>query len=146
MTRIDELTAKLLDGILTDAEWAELESLLAADPAAEDDHLALLELEGELRGLRTDFDLSEATLAQVKEAQEEKTTRAVMAEIATQATPSWAARSEQPSDHTRRRRFVFLAAGLLAIAAGVVVGLWLGAGSNDPRPGPGPDDNPQLPA
>ena len=47
MTRTDELTTKLLDGTLTDAEWAELEALLAADPAAEDDHLALLELEGQ---------------------------------------------------------------------------------------------------
>jgi ferric-dicitrate binding protein FerR (iron transport regulator) len=142
MTRTDELTAKLLDGILTDAEWAELESLLAADPAAGDDHLALLELEGVLRGLRTDFDLSEATMGRVKEAQEEKTTRAVMAEIATHATPAWAARGESPAGRPGKRRFAFAAAGLLAIAAGLIVGLWLGAGNNDPRP----DENSRLPA
>ena len=31
MTRLDELTGKLLDGILTDTEWEELEGLLRAD-------------------------------------------------------------------------------------------------------------------
>ena len=139
MTRIDELTAKLLDGTLHDAEWAELELLLTTDAAAEVAHISLLELEGILRGLRTGFDLSEPTIARVKEVQGERTTQAVMAEIATRPTPGWA-------DHLRRgrshRRWWVATAGLLAVAAALIIGLWLGNGGNEPR---GDEDTP-LPA
>ncbi len=139
MTRIDELTTRLLDGTLTDTEWSELELLLAADPAAADEYLALLELEAALRGLRTDFDLAEPTLAKVKEAQVEKTTQAVMAEIAAQPAPEWAAKPEAtPQLAFTSRRWLF-AAGLFAVAAGLAVGLWLGTGT-PPQP-----LNPDLP-
>ena len=37
MTRTAQLTAKLLDGTLTDAECAELEALVSSDPAARTD-------------------------------------------------------------------------------------------------------------
>ena len=57
MTRIDDLTGKLLDGTLSGAEGAELDGLLAADATTARDHLALLDLEAALRGLRTDLDL-----------------------------------------------------------------------------------------
>jgi ferric-dicitrate binding protein FerR (iron transport regulator) len=125
MTRSDELTDKLLDGALTDAEWAELESLLATDPFAHAGHMALLELEGVLRGLRTEFDLSDATLAKVKEAQAEKTARAVLSEIASQPAPAWATR-HTPSTPQRRRRWA-VACGLVAIAAALLLGVWLGS-------------------
>jgi WD40 repeat protein len=128
MTRTDELTAKLLDGILTEAEWADLEALLGADPLAADDHLALLELEAVLRGELADFDLTAPTLAKVKEARAEKTTRAVMAGIATQPAPRWAGRA-RPESAPRSRRWLFAAAGLVAVAAGIAVGLWLGTGN-----------------
>jgi anti-sigma factor RsiW len=68
MSRIAELTLKLLDGTLGAPEGAELDALLA-DPDAEAEHLALLELEAELRGLYSGFDLAEVTLARVQEAQ-----------------------------------------------------------------------------
>jgi FecR protein/Anaphase-promoting complex subunit 4 WD40 domain/WD domain, G-beta repeat len=149
MTRTDELSAKLLDGTLTDVEWAELEALLALDPAAEDDHLALLELEGVLRGLRTGFDLAEPTLAKVQDAQAKKTARAVMAEIATHPAPAWSARPEPVPARRSRWRWAFAAAGLAAVAAGLVVGLWLGAGSvtpprNDDTPPPGAPEYARL--
>ena len=57
MTRLQELTLRLLDGPPAEAEAAELDALLL-DPAARPEHVALLELEAALRGLRTDFDLS----------------------------------------------------------------------------------------
>jgi len=160
MSRCDELSARLLDGGLTDAEWAELEALLAADPVAAADHLALLELEAALRGLRTDFDLSESTLARVKDTQAEQTTRAVLAEIASRQPPAWLARPQpaalphrpQPAAPQRRqpaaaptprrsRSFSGLAAGL-AVAAALLVGLWLGS-TRGPVP---PATDPAAPA
>ncbi len=55
LQRIEELTLKLLDKQLTEAELAELEALVSGDPAAERAHLALLEQEASLRGERVDF-------------------------------------------------------------------------------------------
>ncbi len=145
MNRTDELTGKLLDGTLTEAEWGELEGLLDTDPAAAADHLAFLELEAALRGLRTGFDLSEPTLAKVKEAQTEQTTRAVMAEIATQPAPHWAAKP-RTAESTRGSRRLLLGvggiAGFVALAAGLLVGLWLGAGTDSEHP---PADDPTSP-
>ncbi len=131
MTRTAELTEKLLYGTLGAAEASELEALVAADPRAEAEHLALLELEAALRGLRADFDLSEPTLAKVEAAQAERTASTVMAEIATGPAPSWAAR---PEPAPRRRRVWAGVAALVACAAALFVGLWLG--SNDPQPVP----------
>lgn len=87
MSRAAELTLKLLDGTLSDADARELDAFLAADLGAE--HVALLELEAALRGLRTDFDLSDATLAKLLEAQAERTADAVLCEIADLAPPPW---------------------------------------------------------
>jgi FecR protein/WD domain, G-beta repeat len=140
MTRTDELTARLLDGTLSDAEWAELESLLAADPAAVNAHLALTELEAVLRGERAEFDLSEGTLAKVKVAQAEKTTQAVMAEIATHPAPQWAAR---PKPEPSSRRWLFAGSGLLVVAAAIFIGLWL---ANANLPQPRADDPSPIPA
>ena len=140
MTRTAELTAKLLDDTLTDAEWVELDALIAVNLAAEAEHLALLELEAELRGLRTDFDLAEATLAKVQEAQTERTANAVMAEIADASPPAWASRVAQPAATPTgaprpRRRVLVGFAGLLACAAALLVGLWLG-GKKEETPAP----------
>lgn len=137
MTRTAELTALLLDGSLGDAEWAELDALVIADPAAGAEHLALLELEAELRGLRTDFDLADATLARVREARAARTASAVMAEIATGPAPAWAPRPAEPTTARPSRRGWVAAAALLACAAAaLLVGLWLGDKRQD---GPGPD-------
>ena len=132
MNRVDLLTAKLLDETLTDDEWAELEGLLAADAGAEESHRALLELEGVLRGLRTEFDLAARTIERVKEAQAEKTTRAVMAEIAMQSPPTWSGGRAEPA--RSRRRSWFVAAAVVAVAAGLVLGLWLGTREDETRP------------
>jgi hypothetical protein len=119
MTRIAELTAKLLDGTLSEAESGELDLLVGADPSAAAEHLALLELEAQLRGLRTEFDLSDATLAAVEAAQAERTASAVMAEIATGPAPGWAARAAEPEP--RRWRLLTSAAVLIACAAAILL-------------------------
>lgn len=136
MTHADELTAKLLDGTLSDAEWAELESLLAGDPVVRVQHVALLELEGVLRGLRTEFDLSGSTLARVKETQTEKTTQAVLADIAAQPSPAWA-------NPRRSRRWMIAIGGLAAVAAALLLGLWLGS---SPADAPNPQANAEFAA
>lgn len=57
MTRIEELTLKLLEGMISEEEISELEWSVASDKAAAQKHLALLELESSLRGLRTNLDV-----------------------------------------------------------------------------------------
>lgn len=125
MSRISELTLKLLDGTLTDTEGAELDALLT-DPRAEDEHLQLLELEAELRGERAELDLTESTLAKVQEAQTERTAGAVMSAITEAAPPAWAARPQAPLARRHRAAWV----GLGACAAALLVAVWLGV-----RPG-----------
>ena len=121
MTPIDELTGKLLDRTLTDTEGAELDGLLTSDPAAPADHLALLDVEAALRGLRTDLDLVGPTLDRVKEAQAEHTAAAVLAEIHSHPVPAW-----HPHRRTgpRKRLAVFGGVGVVAVAAALVIGLW----------------------
>jgi DNA-binding beta-propeller fold protein YncE len=141
MTRTAELTAKLLDAALSDQESAELEGLIASDPAAADEHLALLELEAELRGLLTDLDLADRTLARVREAQAARTADAVLTEIAQRPAPPWA--KPAPSARPRRLRRNVLVAALAACAA-ALVGLWLGG--RPPQPlGPDGNENPPIP-
>jgi DNA-binding beta-propeller fold protein YncE len=137
MTRTAELTLKLLDSVLDEAESAELNALVETDPVAEAEHVALLELEAELRGLRTDFDLADATLAKVEAAQAERTASAVMAEIAKRPAPTWVA----PAAPAPRRRRVW--APLAALAA-CAAALFVAFGPDKPRL-PIVPDNPSAP-
>lgn len=130
MSRVAELTLKLLDGTLADAEGAELGALVEADPRAAAEHLELLALEAELRGLRTDFDLADATLARIQDAQAERTVSAVLSAISQGEPPTWAHPAPQPQPQRSSRRRVGWAV-LLACAAAVLVAVWFGA-----RPGP----------
>jgi len=142
MSRTEELTDRFLDGSLTEAEWAELESLLASDAVAEVEHLALLELEAVLRGERIGLDLAAPTMAVVRETQAEKLTQSVMAEIATSPAPHWATRTT-PALPPSRRGLVAVA-GLCAVAAALLIGFWLGTGTPEPaRPG---EPSPSAPA
>lgn len=131
MTRTAELTLRLLDGTLDEAESAELSALVAGDPVAEAEHLALLELEAELRGLRTGFDLADATLAKVEAAQAEQTASAVMSTIAKGPAPAWTAQTAP-----RRRRVWAPLAALAACAAALFVAF----GLDKPRLPIGPDN------
>jgi DNA-binding beta-propeller fold protein YncE len=143
MTRAAILTAKLLDGSLGEAEWEELDALVAADPAAEAEHLALLNLEAELRGLRTGFDLAEPTLAKVAAAQAEHTAGAVLTAIAKSAPPAWSTPAAAPAPTSGRPRRLLRSAvgGLLAVAAALLVAVWL----HDRPAAPVPDSGVGVP-
>lgn len=127
MNQTDELTDRLIDGALTDAEAVELHELLAADPGARARHLAMVRLELVLRGLRSEFELAEPTVAKIESDRVERTTAAVMAELAAGPAPGSARR---PSGAPR----VWLA--LAALTAAALVGVWLA------RPAPGPTPEP----
>lgn len=136
MTRTAELTLKLLDGALGGAESAELDALLA-DPAAEAEHLALLNLEAELRGLLADFDLADATVAAIADAQADRTASAVLAEITTGPAPGWARPSEVapvPTAAPKRGRSWVALAVPAACAAAVLVAAWLASRGPQPEP------------
>jgi len=129
MNRTDELTDRLIDGALTDAEAIELEALLAADPAAQSRHLAAVQLELVLRGLRTEFAIAEPTVAKIEADRVKRTTAAVMAELGGRPIPG------RPA----RRLRVWVAAA--ALAATVLVAVWLGLRPpGDPLKDPGPAD------
>jgi WD40 repeat protein len=114
MNRTDELTDRLIDGTLTDAEAVELEALLAADPAAQARHLAAVRLELVLRGLRTEFDLAGLTVARIEADRVARTTAAVMSQLAGRPAPG-------PSRLARRGW-----AAVAALAAALLVAVWLG--------------------
>lgn len=152
MTHIAELTAKLLDGTLSEAELTELESLIANDPVAEAEHISLLELEVELRGLRTELDLANGTIAKVEAEKAQRTAEAVLDQITQAPPPAWAPRAPergsaepapaQPGAQSRSRR---LWAGLVlaACAAAVLIALLLNGQSSQLPPN---DDNIPAPA
>jgi WD40 repeat protein len=121
MNRTDELTDRLIDGTLTDAEAVELEALLAADPAAQARHLAAVRLELVLRGLRTEFDLAGPTVARIESDRVERMTAAVMAELA----------NRPPPDPARPARRVRVWAAFGALTAALLVAVWLGLRSPD---------------
>lgn len=125
MNRTDELTDRLIDGALTDAEAVELEALLAADPAAQARHLASVRLELVLRGLRTGFDLAGPTVAEIEADRVARTTAAVMTQLASRPTP----------ERGRRRRAGAWVA-LAALAAALLVAVWLGLRSPEVAPRP----------
>ncbi|MBM3983919.1 MAG: hypothetical protein FJ304_27355, partial [Planctomycetes bacterium] len=116
MNRTDELTDHLIDGTLTDAEAVELESFLATDSAAQSRHLAAVRLELVLRGLRTGFDIGAPTVAKIEADRVERTTRAVMAELAHRPAP----------DQRRSARLMRVWAALVALTAALLVAIWLG--------------------
>lgn len=130
MNRTDELTDRLIDGALTDAEAVELEAVLAADPAAQARHLAAVRLELVLRGLRTGFDLAGPTVAKIESDRVARTTAAVMTELARRPAPG-------PSRTARRAR-TWIA--LAALTAALLVAVWLGLRS--PEVAPAPNDHP----
>jgi uncharacterized protein YfaS (alpha-2-macroglobulin family) len=66
MSRVEELTLRLLDGEITAAEEAELERLVFSDPEAKRAHLTLLEQEAALRGMRQLPDLHRPVLERLQ--------------------------------------------------------------------------------
>ncbi len=68
MTRIEQLTLDLLDGVLDPAGLDELERLLNTDAEARAAHFALCQQEAALRGHFSAVDVSSAAMARVRQA------------------------------------------------------------------------------
>ena len=90
MTRLEELTLKLADDDLNDAEARELEALRAAGPEAASAHTRLLEIEAALRGQRETLDLAGPTLAQLRSQLAVSVERGVMQRLEAEPPPAWA--------------------------------------------------------
>lgn len=106
--RTDELTERLIDGILTESEAAELE-LLLSNPAECDRYVALLELEAALRGGRKDLNFGPPVVARIEGERTERTVEAVMTRIGT-----------RPRHYRRLRQ----AAAAAVVAAAIFVAVW----------------------
>ncbi|HXG60888.1 MAG TPA: FecR domain-containing protein [Planctomycetota bacterium] len=122
MNREDELTLKLLDGLLTPEEEAELEALVERDPHARRRHLALLDLEAALRGDRLRHDMVPSVLTRVSGADLEK---AVMRTIAGLPAPPWRAAAPTRAPLPRRRTRIIALTAILSAAAVLLVALVL---------------------
>jgi ferric-dicitrate binding protein FerR (iron transport regulator) len=124
MNRTDTLTDRLIDGHLTDDEAIELERLLSEDAAAKSRHLAAVRLELALRRLRTEFAFAEPTIAKIEADRVDRTTTAVMAELARRPIPG----RPTPISPVRRYRMV---AAIGILAAIVLVSAWFGLRPSD---------------
>lgn len=116
MSRVDELTLKLIDGALAAAERVELEKLVASDLAAARAHAALLDLAAALRGGSPAPDVSAKTLDRIHERITEKIEVGVLHKIRVRGKGGATRRSPAP-----RRRGVPWIALLAAAAAAVLI-------------------------
>jgi hypothetical protein len=80
MTRVEELTLRLIDGQLARAEREELVRLVSHDEQARRAHLALLTIEATLRGRRR-VELSDQVMTRIDEERTSRIVRVVMAEV-----------------------------------------------------------------
>ena len=116
MTRVEELTLKLLDGELRPEETVELDELLAWDEEAAAVHVALLEQEAALRGRQVVPDSSDRVVERVCQLSEERAEEEVLRSI------------ERRSDRPALR--YALAAGILLFLG---TGGWLTYDARIPR-------------
>ncbi len=85
MTRVSELTLRLLDDELTDEELTELLRLVDDDPDARAEHLALMDQEAALRGLQSGRDLAAPTLELIRDRMQTRVEEGVMAAVKREA-------------------------------------------------------------
>ena len=134
MTRLEDLTLKLADDSLSEAESRELELMLQSEPAAAAAHTRLLEIEAALRGQRETLDLAGPTPALLRAELGLSVERGVMQRLATDPLPAWSrSRLTSPAAiRTGKRwrldlfqvrgRFPLVSRpGVLALAASVVL-------------------------
>ncbi len=97
LSRVEDLTLKLLDGEISAVEETELEKLVASDPEARRAHLALLEQEAALRGLRRLPDLRGTVLERLQRELGERIEKGVMESIRHAPPPPPADATPPPS-------------------------------------------------
>lgn len=119
MDRLEELTARLLDGTLASTDAAEMAALMAADPTAQVRHISLLQLEAALRGLGPAPSVVAATLEQVRHESSTDLERSVMQTIGSMPTPGWSQADvvEASAKRSRRTTLFAVAASLLLLAS-----------------------------
>ncbi|MBN1671556.1 MAG: FecR domain-containing protein [Kiritimatiellae bacterium] len=134
MNRVEELTLKLADRLLTDEESRELDGLVTADRAAARDCIALLSLDAELRGELRQIDVATRTMGALQLERTRSLQRSVMGEIRRGTARRAAARRtvlpSGPRYPSRSRPLPILPLGL---AAALVLGLGLLAVRFAPR-------------
>jgi anti-sigma factor RsiW len=79
MTRVEELTLRLVDEQITPAEREELVRLVTADRDARRAHLALMTIEATLRG-RGQVEVSDQVMSRIDEERTSRIVRTVMGE------------------------------------------------------------------
>src|SRR5271156_2403206 len=118
MTRIEELTLRLLDQTISEAEVEELERLVERAEPGVNDHFLLLDIEALLRG-QAPPDLSAQVMDRLEAELTAHAPREVLRTIAGLPAPAWKDGSGPPGGPGRWRLPAF--AGVLAVAAAVVV-------------------------
>ncbi|MBL8796461.1 MAG: FecR domain-containing protein [Planctomycetia bacterium] len=121
MTRIEELTLKLLHEPLAEPELDELERLLAQDDSDARPHLALLDLDAALRAERQPIEVTESAVARLTATLADRVQRGVVAEITAITQQSGWHRPPLPVPPHRRWRIAFMTAALL-----LALGVWYG--------------------
>jgi len=118
MTRVEELTLRLLDGVADAAERDELARIVAADEKARGVHLMMMQVEGVLRGGLRRVDMTEEVMREIIEERTDRVVVGVMQEL--EAVNR--ARQGAPKRNRRARRLTPLALllGCLVLAATAV--------------------------
>jgi ferric-dicitrate binding protein FerR (iron transport regulator) len=123
--RVEDLTLRLLDGVLTANEADELERILDKEPGTSRSHQGLLDLEACLRGGREAFDVMQRTMTRLGEVLEDEITRGSMNRIRSQASPAWKTRHSSPKrDRVARSRpgvLIAAVALLMVLVAGALI-------------------------
>jgi hypothetical protein len=138
MTRIEELTLKLLDDSISDEEVDELEALVERDGPGVEDHFLLLEIEAALRGRSRCPDLRQPVVERLRAEMAVRTQQAVLRTIAKLPAPPWQAGPAATDPRGRRRlaraAWVLTAAAAVVVLVASAVGVALRGGG---APGPG---------
>jgi ferric-dicitrate binding protein FerR (iron transport regulator) len=148
MTRLDELTLKLADGLISDEELGELERLLEEHPEAIASQAELLELVARLRGEAPPPDIVEKTLGRIQERISERIKIGVLGQIRSrklERKPGRRALRRAASERRSPPRPWSLVLVVSTLAAAVlVVFLVLGQRESD-RPSPDESRLPEAP-
>ncbi|GAA4465132.1 LamG-like jellyroll fold domain-containing protein [Novipirellula rosea] len=120
MKRLEELTLKWLDDVISHEERAELEALLDGDPAARQTHADFCAVEAALRSRVKGFDVAQAAMLKVQETDFDHTP-AFEDDLLDSPPINWC-ESKSPRPPTRSRssmwRMVLAASVLLAVGIG----------------------------